>query len=77
VLAGKGGEVVVKAALERRPAAVFDMVTADVLDRLAPTERQRILRVVADIDLLTVTEPTIVYAAYAMRVLRAAPCWQR
>jgi hypothetical protein len=56
---------------------VFDMVTADVLDRLAPTERQRILRVVADIDLLTVTEPTIVYAAYAMRVLRAAPCWQR
>jgi hypothetical protein len=64
VLAGKGGEVVVKAALERRPATVFDMVTADVLDRLAPTERQRILRVVADVDLLTVTEPTIVYAAY-------------
>jgi hypothetical protein len=63
-LAGKGGEVVVKAALERRPAAVFDMVTADVLDRLAPTERQRILRAVADIDVLTVTEPTIVYAAY-------------
>jgi hypothetical protein len=64
VLAGKGGEVVVKAALERRPATVFDMVTADVLDRLAPTERQRILRAVADIDLPTVTEPTIVYAAY-------------
>jgi hypothetical protein len=64
VLAGKGGEVVVKAALERRPAAVFDVVTADVLDRLAPTERQRILRAVADIDLLAVTEPTIVYAAY-------------
>jgi hypothetical protein len=64
VLAGKGGEVVVKAALERRPAAVFDMVTADVLDLLAPTERQRILRAVAGVDLLTVTEPTIVYAAY-------------
>jgi hypothetical protein len=64
VLAGKGGEVVVKAALERRPAAVFDMVTADILDRLAPTERQRILRAVAGIDQLTVTEPTIVYAAY-------------
>jgi hypothetical protein len=64
VLAGKGGEVVVKAALERRPATVFDMVTADVLDRLAPTERQRVLRAVADVDLLTVTEPTIVYAAY-------------
>jgi hypothetical protein len=64
VLAGKGGEDVVKAALERRPATVFDMVTADVLDRLAPTERQRILRAVADVDLLTVTEPTIVYAAY-------------
>jgi hypothetical protein len=64
VLAGKGGEDVVKAALERRPATVFDVVTADVLDRLAPTERQRILRAVADIDLLIVTEPTIVYAAY-------------
>jgi hypothetical protein len=38
-------------------------VTADVLDRLAPTERQRILRAVAGVDLLTVTEPTIVYAA--------------
>jgi hypothetical protein len=64
VLAGKGGEVVVKAALERRPATVFDVLTADVLDRLAPTERQRILRAVAGVDQLTVTEPTIVYAAY-------------
>jgi hypothetical protein len=63
-LAGKGGEDVVKAALERRPATVFDMETADDLDRLAPTERQRILKAVADVDLLTVKEPTIVYAAY-------------